>query len=203
MLKQSFYMFACSVALLFFTSANCAELKTSRDYYNEANSFYVGCVSSKHRKTNLHCEDSNKKIVEYCTQALKINDVSIKNSRSYIHVARGSAYYDQGIYRSAIKDFNKAIAMDEYDSLNEAGNNLLSKPSRLLAHLKIALAYMSIKDFDKAVEECMYVINDDRGQSYLHMAYMTLSSAYAAKGDYEEAVEAMDMANDISSFDFI
>lgn len=99
------------------------------------------------------------------------------------YVSRGGFYNDQGQYELAIKDFNRAIALNP--NYAEAFNNR-------------GLAYLRRKDYEKAYEDFSRAVTLDKN---LAEGYHNRSEIYKIRGEFEKAIHECNKAIEIR-FDY-
>jgi tetratricopeptide (TPR) repeat protein len=87
---------------------------------------------------------NNQGAVEAFTKAIELDP---KNARAY--GLRAIAYYEQGNYQQAIKDCDRAIALDPKKDFNFSGGLYCC---RGLAYEKLGNYRHAIKDYDRAIE---------------------------------------------------
>ena len=99
---------------------------------------------------------------------------------------RGNDAYDKGDYNTAIDSWWEAMNVD-------MTHLSFVRPTLL----KIVRAHMSLKEYDKAEEECMKHVNNQESVEGLHL----LGEVQIAAEKYEQAVQTYRRAYDIASDD--
>jgi len=106
----------------------------------------------------------------------KSNTTAKSNSKSAKHIMQGNAFYNLGMFKKAIRSYNRALKINPHEDK---------------IHINLAHAYKSLGMFKEAVKSYKYVVHTKPNSSNAHY-YLGL--VYGKLGMHKQAINSLQQA---------
>lgn len=128
------------------------------------------------RGLNAHSQQDYHAAITYFNKAIKLNNNEVLNSQIYSN--RGVAKFKLGLYHEAIKDYDKAIQLDD--------KNYPAYFNRAIANRMLENNELALKDYDKAIE-----LNPHKPDTYNNrgVVKLYLGDYTGAKLDFNQVIK--------------
>lgn len=118
----------------------------------------------------------------------KSNNTPKSHSKSAKHIMQGNAFFNLGMFKKAIKSYNRALKINPQDDK---------------IHFNLAHAYKNLGMFKEAVKSYKYVVhtkpNSSKAHYYLGLAYGKTGMYKQAKNSLEQSL-MIDSSNALAHF---